>query len=749
MNAATPPHAPWACLHIARRDLRAAITAPLLWLVLAAWLAVIHIAFVWTLLRVHGTQGSIVPLYVFALWCGALVLTLFAPAITMNAWASERSQGTWQLLLTAPVRSADLVLGKFLAAWGLLLVLVGATVALPATLAVISAVAPAHLAACYLGLILLAAFLAALGVWIGQLVEGPVAAYVLTFGAVAVLWLISAGGTDGPFGQLAAAIGLGERLHGFLAGRITLADGLWFTTLAGVALMLAIGAIEVRRRSAAAVWWRKVGIVGGPTLAAAGLAIAAIAAAQRSGIASDLSADRRFSLAPALERQLVATTAPIELLGVWSDAADGILGPVGDVARRMAEVAPHATWRRLDPARHRPLLADFASRHGEPGAPALWVLRGGKAQRIPMDDASRRTVQREVAGALIALADPAPPTVHLTQGHGELRPRGGADDGADLFIGAITAAGLRASVLDDAAPAPAPGDVVAVLGPTAPLGSAVLARLEAHLRDGGGTLVLADDRAPPDLGRWLARRGLIHAAALPRALAEKNELAAILDPGSALLPARHLVSLQRHVVGQERELPHHNLLLRGTDTINPSNQLGSPLIDGGLQLLSPFTARCEAVPPQALAGIPDGRPGWILHTAAGDAWERARGDPLVVPPGIEAAAPRGVAWSVQYSPAADAASAARGGRLVLWGSRQAGGDAVLAQGAFANGRLLAGACSWLAGREPPPEVPEAERRAFQIAISDRGLDLLVAALAALAPVLCLGAAILAWLEQRR
>ena len=76
----------------------------------------------------------------------------------------------------------------------------------------------------------------------------------LSFGAVAVLWLASAGGSDGPMGALATAIGLGERVRSFLAGRIALADVLWFTTTAGVAVVLASGAIEVRRQASSAAW---------------------------------------------------------------------------------------------------------------------------------------------------------------------------------------------------------------------------------------------------------------------------------------------------------------------------------------------------------------------------------------------------------------------------------------------------------------------------------------------------------------
>lgn len=744
------PAAGW--FHIARRDIRAAASAPLLWLILAAWLGVVHGSFALTLLEVHGRSGAAAtPLYVDALWWGGLVLALFAPALTMNAWAAERAQGTWQLLMTVPLRERDLVLGKFLAAWGLMLVLVAATIGMPATLAVISDVSPPHALACYAGLVLLAAFLAALGTWIGLMVEGPVAAYILTFGVVAVLWLAGVGGQDGPLGVFASAIGLGGRISSFLAGRVALADCAWFAAGTGVFLLLAHGAIVALRQSSAQVWWRKAGIVGGPRLAIALLLVAGAAAAARSGIAADLSADRRFTLSPALTRQLAARSAPVDLVGIWDDGVDGALGPVSDAAQRMAEAARSGSWKRLDPVRHRPALADFAARHGDPAPPAIWVVSGERATRIPLSRASRLTLQRDVAGALIALDDPAPPTVRILQGHGELRPDGRGDDGCGMLTGALAAAGLRTATLDDAAPAPPAGDVIAVLGPTSALGGTALGRLDAHLRDGGGLLVLQDDRGPADLGQWLRRRGVLSAGAVPRALVEGKDVRAVLDPAAPCLPPRHLVSLSRHWAGAERDLPHHNLLLRTAENLNPENPLTATLVAGGLQLLSPFTGACEALRPEmvAEAGTPAFDAVPLMWTIPGDVWERARGEPLQVPQGLEQAAPRALAWALTYQPAADAASSARSGRLVVWGSRQAASDAVLGQAAFANGQALAGMGRWLAHREAPPEVPEAELRAFQVGIADGALEILVAVLAVLVPVICIGGALLAWLEQRR
>jgi hypothetical protein len=742
--------------HIARRDIRSAAAAPLLWLILAAWLGVVHGAFVLTLLEVHGRSGAAAtPLYVNALWWGGLVLALFAPALTMNAWAAERAQGTWQLLMTVQVRERDLVLGKFLAAWGLMLMLLMATVGLPATLAVISEVSAPHALACYIGLVLLAAFLASLGTWIGLMVEGPVAAYVVTFGVVAVLWLAGVGGEDGPLGTLAAVIGLGSRIGPFLSGRLALADLAWFAASSGIFLLLAHGVIVAQRQSGSLPWWRRAGIVGGPSMVIAIVLVLAVAAASRSGLAADLSADHRFSLSPALTRQLTRVEGPLDLVGVWDDRDDSALATISDAAREMAAAAQVGSWKRLDPQRQRPALADFASRYGDPAPPSLWVVRGQRATRIPLNRASRITLQRDIAGALISLADPSPPTVRLLQGHGELRPEAQGDDGCSQLLGALAASGLRSATLDAAAAAPPPSDVLAVLGATAPLGGAALGRLDAHLRDGGGILVLSDDRGPRDLAVWLRRRGVLVAGGVPRALAEEvpdaAKAQAVLDPTSPLLPPRHLVSLSRHVAGGERDLPHHNLLLRGAEHLNPQHVLTAPLVAGGLQLLSPFSGACEALPPQLFVanGDPPYQASVLLSTIPGDVWERSRGEPLAVPQGLEQAQARSLACALTWQPAADAASAARGGRLMVCGSRQAAADAVIGQAAFANGQFLAGACRWLAHREAPPEVPEAELRAFQVSLSDSALDILVAVLAVLVPVLCIGGAILTWMGQRR
>lgn len=232
---------------IARRDVIAAFTTPLAWLVLACWTLLTNGLFARTLDGVHGTAGSPLPLYVESLDLGVLFLALLAPAITMTSFAQERTQGTMQLLLTVPIREHHLVLGKFCAALVVLLVLLAATLVQPLILMFISAVELPHLLAGYLGLALECAFFAALGVWISLLVDSPIAAYVLTFGTIAVLILVGIPERDAWMYPLGQAIGLGPRLAPFVNGEVRLGNVAYLLAMTAGFLVMAHSALLARR----------------------------------------------------------------------------------------------------------------------------------------------------------------------------------------------------------------------------------------------------------------------------------------------------------------------------------------------------------------------------------------------------------------------------------------------------------------------------------------------------------------------
>jgi ABC-2 type transport system permease protein len=236
--------AAWA---ICRRDLVAAFTTPLMWLVLACWTFLVDAVFAWQLYEVRRIGAVDRPLFVGVFSAGIWFLMPLAPAITMNLFAAERAQGTLQLLLTAPIRERELVLGKFLAALIALLALVVMVLPLPIALAFVSAVAPAHLAVGLLGLALCCVLFAALGVWISLLVDSPVAAYVMTFAAIMALILVGLGGDHGVGAPIARAIGQTERTRAAFAGELRGGDVAYFLAGAAAPLVLATAALRARR----------------------------------------------------------------------------------------------------------------------------------------------------------------------------------------------------------------------------------------------------------------------------------------------------------------------------------------------------------------------------------------------------------------------------------------------------------------------------------------------------------------------
>jgi hypothetical protein len=352
---------------------------------------------------------------------------------------------------------------------------------------------------------------------------------------------------------------------------------------------------------------------------------------------------------------------------------------------------------------------------GRLAPPAVVVRSGTRAVRLGLDGDLARSLQRELAGALVTLADPRPPLALFTQGHGELRPGGGPEDGLDPLADHLRLAGFRVAL---AGPGLPPEALVVVAGPTAPFGADV-GRLAAHLRDGGGLLVLADDRAPADLARLLAATGLV----LPQAATRQ---------APAVVRA-----LRSHDTGAERGLPHHRLVLLGADTIAANHPAARGAALGGVSVLSPWTSPIAVEHPALV----------LLSGPVGDHWAAPRTAPLDPPQDLGVLPPLALAAAVEL-PVQPGSLRPHGPRAVLWGSRQAAAEATLADGRWANGRLLADLAGWAARRAPPPEIPPAELRAWQVDAGDGLLAVVSAFLSAILPCLLLVPAVLTWWDRR-
>lgn len=109
-----------------------------------------------------------------------LLLAVFLPAVTMRSWAEEKRQRTIELLLTLPLRPAQAILGKLLAALGLFGVFALSSLPIVAMLVTLGEPDFGRIAGGYLGLALLGLLFLSFGQFLSAVSADQITAFVLT-----------------------------------------------------------------------------------------------------------------------------------------------------------------------------------------------------------------------------------------------------------------------------------------------------------------------------------------------------------------------------------------------------------------------------------------------------------------------------------------------------------------------------------------------------------------------------------------
>jgi len=180
-------------------------------------------------------------------------LLFFAvPAITMRSIAEEKRTGTLEFLLTAPVRDWELIIGKWLGGFLLFLVALAVTLVYPIILnfLVKPGIDMGAMLAGYLGLMLLASAMIAIGVAISSLFNNLPASFFATLGVIIIFWIIAspAQSMQGVGADILRNLSLTTHLYDtFLAGIIDLKDIVYYISFTIFALFIGKTAIEIRR----------------------------------------------------------------------------------------------------------------------------------------------------------------------------------------------------------------------------------------------------------------------------------------------------------------------------------------------------------------------------------------------------------------------------------------------------------------------------------------------------------------------
>ena len=119
------------------------------------------------------------------------IFILIVPILTMKLMSDERKSKTDQLLLTSPVSIPGIVLGKFLAEVVVFALPLTVAVIMPLILTAFGTVSLVSAFSALFAYLLLGAACLAVGTWISALTENQIIAYLATFGALLIAYLMN------------------------------------------------------------------------------------------------------------------------------------------------------------------------------------------------------------------------------------------------------------------------------------------------------------------------------------------------------------------------------------------------------------------------------------------------------------------------------------------------------------------------------------------------------------------------------
>jgi ABC-2 type transport system permease protein len=237
---------------VAGKELRSMFGSPLAWIVLAALQVILAWIFLMrldtflelqprlqTLANAPGaTEIVIAPLYAAA----AIVLLMATPILAMRSLAEERRNRTMTLLISAPISMTQIVLGKFLGLIALLFMPIALITAMAMSLSIGGDLDAGLIYANIIGLAMLVATFAAVGLFASSLTVYPIVAAIGALALLLASWLATLAQPDPS--SLIHLVSVTRRFESFNNGLIDSADVVWYLLVIVLFLALTIRRLD-------------------------------------------------------------------------------------------------------------------------------------------------------------------------------------------------------------------------------------------------------------------------------------------------------------------------------------------------------------------------------------------------------------------------------------------------------------------------------------------------------------------------
>lgn len=246
---------------ICQKEVRSYFASPIAYLLLAMY-SLIFGFFFWTILGYFVMMGlesqmrgqsfpmNVNEQVIRPLLSNTSVIGLFLiPIITMRLFAEEKRSGTIELLATSPIRDLEIIIGKWLAAMAMYCSMLAFTALNLIFIFRYGNPDWKPVAIGYLGLILQAGGLLAIGTFISTLTRNQIIAAAVTFAVCLILWVLdwSAGFETATWARILSYFSITRHYESFSKGLLDSKDAVFYVSAIILGLFLTSRSMESLR----------------------------------------------------------------------------------------------------------------------------------------------------------------------------------------------------------------------------------------------------------------------------------------------------------------------------------------------------------------------------------------------------------------------------------------------------------------------------------------------------------------------
>ena len=316
-------------LTITRKELRGYFGSPMALIFIGAFLAATLFSFFWVDAFFSRGIADVRPLF---RRMPTLMIFLVA-ALTMRQWSEEQRSGTLEILLTLPISTIQLVVGKFLAVLALVAIALALTLFLPITVSILGNMDWGPVFGGYIATLLLASAYAAIGLFISSRTDNQIVALIATVLLCGVLYIIGTPGvTDfvgNELGEVLRAIGAGSRFESIQRGVVDLRDLVYYLSVAGIFLTLNVLSLKAYSWSEGAYTLpKRRATTLTSVLLALNLVIVNVWVFPLRGLRVDMTQNHEYSLSSTTRALLNNLQEPLLIRGYFSEKTHPKLAPL-------------------------------------------------------------------------------------------------------------------------------------------------------------------------------------------------------------------------------------------------------------------------------------------------------------------------------------------------------------------------------------------------------------------------------------